>query len=177
MNKAECMLCLYFVLTVQQRPNRQTVWGSEECRTANLCKDFSQVSQQANTWAICDITCMQQWTTAALECCSLQTVSLAGQIVLQAGCHWDLTLPYGGKCTTAHYWHIPAAELHHSCSERTRLAKTGAEVALRLERWAVARRLPNAWFGWEILGTEKESQILWPRFQGALSKALNTKML
>lgn len=86
-------------------------------------------------------TCMQWWTTAALKNCSLQTVGLVGQIVLQTGRHCDPSL-HGGQCTTGHYWHIPAAELHHhSCSVGGRVNRPEAEVVLRLESWAGTGRL------------------------------------
>lgn len=40
----------------------------------------------------------------------------AGQFAPQTGCHCDPSL-HGGRYTTGHYWHIPAAEVHHhSCS-------------------------------------------------------------
>lgn len=58
---SHCNVILYCIYNAfgQQHKDRQRLRGTEQFKTANLCKDFSYVSQQANTWEFCDITSVQ----------------------------------------------------------------------------------------------------------------------
>lgn len=107
----------------------ETIWVTEECNAANLCKDFRWVSQQASTWGI-----LRHHLYAGMNnCCPWRLFPPDLQ-------DWWGRLPrrldatvipplHGGQRTTGHYWHVPAEQPHrHSCSEGGCINRPGADV-------------------------------------------------